>query len=196
MAVNLEKGQKISLAKQGGELSEIFMGLGWDAARPRSLGGFFGKFVGRGSSIDLDASCVMFDESKQPLDIVFFNSLTGANGAVRHTGDNLTGEGDGDDEVIEVSLERLPENVCYLVFTVNSYRGQTFDEVDNAFCRLVDKRAGQELARYSISGGGPHTAMIMAKIYRHGGEWKMHAIGEPMTAKTATQMVEPIRKIL
>lgn len=199
MAVNLQKGQKISLEKEAGStLNNIFMGLGWDAARPKEGKGILGRFFGGGGepdNIDLDASCVLFDEQGNPLEIVYFNHLTGANGAIRHTGDNLTGDGDGDDEVINVSLSKLADNIHTLVFTVNSYRGQTFNEVENAFCRLCDD-GGKEIARYEISGGGEHTAMIMAKVYRHNGEWKMAAIGEPMTARTAHDMVTPIRAIL
>lgn len=204
MAVNLTKGQKISLAKEGGgSLDRIFMGLGWDAAGSGKPGktGFLSRIFGGGKSqaapaIDLDASCVLFDKAKNPLETVFFNHLTGANGAIRHTGDNLTGDGDGDDEVIKVDLSKIPENVDTIVFTVNSYRGQTFNEVENAFCRLVDEKTGGEIARYAISGGGSHTAMIMAKVYRHNGEWKMAALGEPMMARTAAEMIEPIKNVI
>lgn len=200
MSVNLQKGQKISLEKEGGGgLSRVFMGLGWDAAGSSEKPGFFGKLLGKAKkpdSIDLDASCVVFDKDKNALETVFFNHLTGMNGAIQHTGDNLTGDGDGDDEVIKVDLSRLPESVQSIVFTVNSYRGQTFNEVDNAFCRLVDEADGKEIARYTISGGGTQTAVIMAKIYRHNGEWKLAAIGEPMNARTAKEMIEPIKRIL
>ncbi|MDM8215111.1 TerD family protein [Desulfovibrio piger] len=192
MGVNLTKGQKISLAKEADHpLDRVFMGLGWDAAQK---GGFFGRLMGSGD-IDLDASCVMFDADKQPVDVVYFGQLASKDGSVRHSGDNLTGEGDGDDEIINVILSNVPDTIHYLVFTVSSYRGQTFDEVANAYCRLVDDR-NQEIARYTISGGGSFTAMIMAKLYRHNGEWKMHAVGESMSGTTVADMINPIRSIL
>lgn len=192
MGVSLVKGQKISLEKEaGGGLTSVFMGLGWDAVKKRGFLGF-----GGGGEIDLDASCVMFDADRNPLDVVYFGHLRSNDGSVLHSGDNLTGEGEGDDEVINVALNRVPANVRSLVFTVNSFRGQTFDEVDNAFCRLVNAADGREIARYALSGGGRHTAMIMAKVYRHDGEWKMNAIGEPMSGRTVDDLVPNILKIL
>ena len=193
MGVNLTKGQKISLDKESGRtLNKVFMGLGWDAAKK---GGFLGRVLGGGGDIDLDASCVMFSADKQPVDVVYFGQLTSRDGSVRHSGDNLTGDGDGDDETINVTLADVPAEIHYLVFTVCSYRGQTFDEVDNAYCRLVDDQ-NREIARYAISGGGKFTAMIMAKLYRHNGEWKMHAVGESMNGATVADMVKPIAAIL
>lgn len=193
MGVSLTKGQKISLDKESGRtLNKIFMGLGWDAAKK---GGFLGRVLGGGGDIDLDASCVMFSADKQPVDAVYFGQLTSRDGSVRHSGDNLTGDGDGDDETINVTLADVPAEIHYLVFTVCSYRGQTFDEVANAYCRLVDDQ-NREIARYAISGGGKFTAMIMAKLYRHNGEWKMHAVGESMNGATVADMVKPIAAIL
>lgn len=193
MGVSLTKGQKISLDKESGRtLNKIFMGLGWDAAKK---GGFLGRVLGGGGDIDLDASCVMFSADKQSVDAVYFGQLTSRDGSVRHSGDNLTGDGDGDDETINVTLADVPAEIHYLVFTVCSYRGQTFDEVDNAYCRLVDDQ-NREIARYAISGGGKFTAMIMAKLYRHNGEWKMHAVGESMNGATVADMVKPIAAIL
>ncbi len=193
MGVSLTKGQKISLDKESGRTrNKIFMGLGWDAAKK---GGFLGRVLGGGGDIDLDASCVMFSADKQPVDAVYFGQLTSRDGSVRHSGDNLTGDGDGDDETINVTLADVPAEIHYLVFTVCSYRGQTFDEVANAYCRLVDDQ-NREIARYAISGGGKFTAMIMAKLYRHNGEWKMHAVGESMNGATVADMVKPIAAIL
>ncbi|MDR1677472.1 MAG: TerD family protein [Deltaproteobacteria bacterium] len=184
MGISLVKGQKISLAKEsGGSLSKVTMGLGWDPVKA-------------GSSIDLDASCVMFNEQKQPLDLVYFGQLQSKDGSIKHTGDNLTGEGEGDDEQIIVNLNSVHQNVKYLVFTVNSYRGQSFNEVSNAFCRLVDSSSDKEIARYTLSGGGNHTGMIMAKLYRHQNEWKMHAMGEPSQGQTAKELVPEIVKFL
>ena len=174
MAVNLQKGQKISLEKEaGGTVTSVVMGLGWDVAKKKGLFGF-----GREQSIDLDASCFIFDDNNNPIDLVYFGQLASRDGSVQHSGDNRTGEGDGDDEQIAVALNRIPANVKTLVFTVSNYTGQNFSQVENAYCRLVDGQTGKEIARYDLSAQGNHTAQIMAKVYRHNGEWKMHAIGE------------------
>lgn len=188
MSVNLTKGQKISLAKSDGSaLTKVVMGLGWDAVQKKGFLGF-----GRSQDIDLDASCVLFDENKQPLDVVYFGQLHSKDGSITHTGDNRTGDGDGDDEQIIVDLSRVPAQVKSLVFTVNNYTGQDFSQVENAFCRLVDESNGQEIARYNLSAQGRHNAQIMAKVYRHNGEWKMHAIGENATGATFDKLIPVI----
>ncbi|MDR3109803.1 MAG: TerD family protein [Planctomycetaceae bacterium] len=181
MAISLIKGQKISLAKEGGSgLTKVAMGLGWDAAKPKGIMSFFSA----AKDIDLDATCIMFDSAKQLVDVVWFRQLQSKDGSIKHSGDNRTGAGDGDDETISVDLSRVPANVTSLVFTINSFTGQTFNEVENAFCRLVNLANNQEIAKYSLSGGGNVTAQIMAKVYRHNGEWKMAAIGEPANGRT------------
>ncbi|GAA4057468.1 MULTISPECIES: TerD family protein [Actinomadura] len=185
MTVSLVKGQRISLEKPGGTLSVVRMGLGWDAVKKKGL---FGK---REQEIDLDASCVLFAQGGIA-DVVYFGKLASEDGSVRHTGDNLTGAGDGDDESVIVELTRVPPQVTALVFTVSSFSGQTFDEVDNAFCRLVDETTGQELAHYRLGGGGGHTALVMARLYRHGDGWKMNAIGEPCHGRTLQDMLPAI----
>jgi len=185
VTVSMVKGQRISLEKPGGTLSMVRMGLGWDAVKKR---GFFGS---REREIDLDASCLLFADG-QLADVVYFGKLTSSDGSVRHTGDNLTGVGDGDDESVIVDLTRVPVHVTSLVFTVSSFNGQTFNEVENAFCRLVDETTGAELARYTLTGGGAHTGMVMAKLYRHGGGWKMNAIGEPAQGRTFQDMLPAI----
>lgn len=194
MAINLQKGQKISLSKEsGGTLSKVVMGLGWDAKKSGSglLKGLFGGSAGS-SSIDLDASCVLFNEEKAVLDTVYFGQLKSRDGSIVHTGDNRTGDGDGDDEQIIVDLDKIPEIVKSLVFTVSSYTGQTFDTVENAYCRIVDNSNNNEIARYTLTAQGSHTAQIMAKLYRHNGEWKMHAIGENGTGKTIANLLPQI----
>lgn len=194
MAVNLQKGQKISLEKEAGTgLSRVFMGLGWDVAKK---GGFFGKLMGGDDEIDLDASCLMFNEEGIAVDAIWFGQLQSKDGSIRHSGDNRTGAGEGDDEVIHVDLARVPANIKNLVFTVNSFRGQTFDSVANAFCRLVDEATGKEVARFNLSSQGSHTGVLMAKVYRHNGEWKMHAIGETSNGRTFHDMMPEIRGIL
>jgi tellurium resistance protein TerZ len=189
MSVNLQKGQKISLDKEaGGTLTKITMGLGWDAVKSKGLFGFGGKT----ETIDLDASCVMFDEANKPVDIVWFRQLKSKDGSIVHTGDNRTGAGDGDDEQIIVDLANVPANVKSLVFTVNSFTGQSFAQVQNAFCRIVNASNNKEVAKYDLSVQGSHTAQIMAKLYRHGGEWKMHAIGENGNGRTFDDLMSQI----
>ncbi|MEC5209084.1 tellurium resistance protein TerZ [Psychrobacter sp. PL15] len=203
MAISLQKGQKISLSKEaGGTLTQVKLGLGWDVAQaPQDKkGGFLGKLFGGGSggsggsgdSIDLDASCIMFDSNKQPVDAIWFSQLKSKDGSIVHTGDNRTGDGDGDDEVINVDLSKVPANVVSLVFTVNSFTGQTFETVENAFCRIVNADNNTEVARYNLSSQGTHTAMIMAKVYRHNDEWKMHAIGETASGRTFHDLMPTI----
>jgi tellurium resistance protein TerZ len=192
MPVDLVKGQRISLDKEaGGRLSRVIMGLGWDVAkRGGFLGGLFG---GGGDSIDLDASCVMFDEAGRAVDTIYYAQLQSQDGSVIHTGDNLTGEGEGDDEQIRVDLNRVPPNVKTLVFVVNSFTGQDFGRIENAFCRLVDETTGAEIARYNLSGGGSHTAQVMAKVYRGSeGGWDMSAIGENASGRTFRDLMPAI----
>lgn len=189
MSVSLQKGQKISLSKEGGgELTSVVMGLGWDAMAKKGLFGFGGG----AQEIDLDASCLLFDENRNQLDSVWFRQLRSRDGSIQHTGDNRTGDGDGDDEQIIVNLSSVPANVKSLIFTVNSFTGQNFSQVKNAYCRLVDKTTGKEIARYDLSVQGTHSAQIMAKVYRHNGEWKMHAIGENGTGQTFKDLMPQI----
>lgn len=191
MSVSLSKGQSVSLAKAGGStLTRVAMGLGWDAAKKE---GFLGKFMG-GGDIDLDASCLVFDAGGVLIDQVWFHQLKSGCGAIVHSGDNRTGDGDGDDEVITIDLTRLPAAAKTLVFTVNSFTSQTFDDVANATCRLVDQSAGgRELVRYTLSGGGRHTAQIMAKLTRQGDDWTMTAIGAPAHGRVFADMMNVIR---
>ncbi|MDK4791843.1 MULTISPECIES: TerD family protein [Acinetobacter] len=185
MAINLEKGQKINLQKaDGSSLQQVFLGVGWDVVKSK---GFFG--FGGGGNIDLDASVILFDENKKMLDVVYFGQLQSKDGSIRHSGDNLTGAGSGDDEVIRVNLNQIPAQVKSLVFTVNSFRGQTFEKVENAFCRLVDQSNNHEIASYKLSSQGAHTGLIIAKIYRHNDAWKMHAIGENVHGRTFQDIV-------
>ncbi|MFE9599992.1 TerD family protein [Streptomyces hokutonensis] len=189
MSVNLGKGQQVSLSKSDGSaLTSVRMGLGWQAA-PRK--GFLAKLTGP-REIDLDASALLF-AGREPADVVYYQHLTSDDGSVRHTGDNLVGgAGAGDDETILVDLGRVPVHIDQIVFTVNSFTGQTFAEVQNAFCRLIDETTGQELARYTLSGGGTYTAQIMAKLYRAGGGWQLKAIGEPAAGRTFQDLLPAV----
>ncbi|MCA1221819.1 TerD family protein [Streptomyces sp. 8L] len=184
----MSKGQGISLEKTGGgALKAVRMGLGWQAAKRRGLFGM------RTRDIDLDASAVLFAD-KQPVDVVFFRHLVSDDGSVRHTGDNLVGgagEG-GDDESILVDLEQVPARIDQIVFTVNSFTGQTFQEVQHAFCRLVDETNGEELARYTLDGGGQYTAQIMAKVHRSASGWRMTALGSAANGRTFQDLMPAI----
>ena len=187
MAVSLSKGQVIDLNKTKSGLQTVTMGLGWDAAKPKGL---LGRMFSRKSdAIDLDASCIVLDVARKALDIVWFRQLEGLHGTIRHSGDNLTGDGEGDDESISVDLARLPQEAVTLAFTVNSFRGQTFDEVENAYCRLVDGSDGKEICRYDLAGRGRHTGVVMAVVVKVRGTWTLRAVGEPADGRTAADMV-------
>lgn len=192
MSVNLTKGQSVSLVKAGGGggLSRVRMGLGWDAVKKRGL------FGARRQSIDLDASALLFDGERRLLDQVWFQQLTSRDGSVQHTGDNLTGAGEGDDESIRVYLDGVNPAVRTVVFTVNSFTGQDFSQIENAFCRLIDESTESEVARYDLTASGPHTAQIMAKLSRDGGGWTMTAIGAAATGRTFHDLLPTIAAYL
>lgn len=194
MSVNLSKNQTISLSKDGAGLKQVFMGLGWDVVAPKKSG-FFSMFSGGDSegSIDLDASCLMFDANKEVVDTIWFRQLRSKDGSIVHDGDNLTGEGDGDDEVINVDLTKVPSNVQSLVFLITSFRGQTFEKVESAFCRIVNKENKTELAKFNLSGKNSYTGQVMAKVSRENGAWVMKAIGEPGNGTTQNDLI-PLAK--
>jgi len=182
--VSLTKNQAVSLSKQSSALSQLQFGLGWDPIKKKGL---FGGLFSGSDSIDLDAGCVLMDSSGNTIDTIWFRKLTSSCGSVVHSGDNLTGEGDGDDEVITVNLTRLPGNVEYLAFTVNSFRGQTFNDVENAFCRVVDQ-SGKELARYKLTEQGSHTGIVISSLRRNGGNWDFTAHGHACRGRTIDDM--------
>jgi tellurium resistance protein TerZ len=192
--VSLVKGQTVPLEKRGGgALTRVTMGLGWDVRKSKGL---FGLFGGGGGDIDLDASCLLFDGARRLTDQVWFRQLKSSDGSIVHSGDNLTGAGDGDDEMITVDLTRLPASVTALVFTVNSFRGDTFDRIENAYCRLVDATTSAELARYDLTGAGPHTGQVMAQMNRAGGAWEMKALGVRTRGQTFHDMMDAITAAL
>ena len=189
-SVSLQKGQRVSLRKEDGvALTLVRMGLGWDPIQKR------GMFGSREVQIDLDAAALMF-AGQQAVDVVFYNSLRSKDGSIQHLGDNRTGAGEGDDESIIVDLTRVPAQVTAIVFIVTSYEGQTFEQVANAFCRLVDNTNNGELARYTLSGGGAYTGMVMAKVFRESGNWKLQAIGEGMQARTPLDATPQLGRFL
>jgi tellurium resistance protein TerD len=174
MSVSLSKGGNVSLTKEAPGLSAVLVGLGWDA-RTTS-----------GAAFDLDASALMIGTAGKILSdahFVFFNNLSSPDGSVEHTGDNLTGEGEGDDEVIKVNLAAVPAEADRIVITVSIYdaeaRSQSFGQVRNAFIRVVNQADNAELTRYDLSeDASTETAMIFGELYRNAGEWKFRAVGQ------------------
>ncbi|MFI2349223.1 TerD family protein [Streptomyces sp. NPDC019443] len=183
--VSLQKNQTVSLVKGGRPLlSQVKMGLGWEPAF-------------RGKDIDLDASVIAYGPNRNHLDSCYFGKLSILNGAIKHSGDNLTGEGAGDDEVIVVDLGRLPAEATGLVFTVNSFSGQKFTEVAKAYCRLIDAATGEELVRFDLTGAEPQTGVMMAKLIKQfSGEWDMTAMGDFVKSRTVRGMVKPAAQAL
>ena len=181
MGVNLTKGGNVSLTKQAPGLSSVVVGLGWDARTTD------------GTAFDLDASAIVTDADGRSISdahFVFFNNKTSPEGAVTHSGDNLTGEGGGDDEQITVNLAALPAQAGRVVFPVSIYAGdssgQTFGQVRNAFIRVVNSADSSELARYDLSeDASTETAMVFGELYRNGEEWKFRAIGQGYSAGLA-----------
>lgn len=180
MAVSLSKGGSVSLTKEAGasRLTSVTVGLGWD---PRD---------GYGAEFDLDASAIILGSNGKALsdsDLVFYNALTSPTGAVTHTGDNLDGQGDGDDESLIVELDLVPAAASSIVFIVSIHegisRGQSFGVVDNAFIRVVNNADGRELARFDLTeGANADTALSFGELYRDGVEWKFRAIGDGFVA--------------
>ncbi|TYB41846.1 TerD family protein [Actinomadura chibensis] len=174
MGVSLSKGGNVSLTKEAPGLTAITVGLGWDVRTTT------------GTDFDLDASALLLNEGGQvPSDqhFVFFNNLRSPDGSVEHTGDNTTGEGEGDDEQIKVNLASVPADVARITFPVSIHdadaRGQNFGQVRNAFIRVVNQADGSELARYDLTeDASTETAMVFGELYRSGAEWKFRAIGQ------------------
>ncbi|MEV0690234.1 TerD family protein [Streptomyces sp. NPDC050388] len=183
--VSLQKNQTVSLMKGGRPLlSRVRMGLGWEPAY-------------RGKDIDLDASVIAYGPQRNHIDSCYFGKLQIVGGAIQHSGDNLTGEGAGDDETITVDLGRLPQDVTGLVFTVNSFSGQKFTQVAKAYCRLLDATTGEELVRFDLTSAEPQTGVMMAKLIRQfSGEWEMTAMGEFVKSRTVRGMVKPAAQSL
>lgn len=174
MSINLSKGQKVDLTKGNPGLKNIMVGLGWDA-----------NVFDSGADFDLDASAFLLGENgKCPTEreFIFYGNLEHASESVKHMGDNLTGEGEGDDEQIQIDLTKIPANISKIAFTVTIYeadqRRQNFGQVSNSFIRIVDESNGSELIRYDLGEDfSIETAVVVGELYRHNGEWKFNAIG-------------------
>lgn len=174
MAISLTKGGNVNLSKEAPGLTNMTVGLGWD---PRATDG---------QDFDLDAIAFLLDESgkvRNDQDFIFFNNLKSGDGSVEHTGDNRTGEGDGDDEAIKVNLASVPSDVSKIAVCAIIYEGQArnqnFGQVGDAFIRVVNDNGNTEIARYDLSeDSSTETAMIFGEIYRHNGEWKFRAVGQ------------------
>ena len=181
MSISLQKGQKVSLTKENAGLSQLLVGLGWDAAEQKR--GFFG--LKKSADIDCDATAILLKDGKfrDNSDVVYFGNLSHKSGAVTHLGDNLTGEGEGDDEQIIIDLAKVPKEYDKIMIVVNIYsavqRKQHFGMIHNAFIRIVDGKTNKELFKYGLTEEYPGMlAMIFGEIYRHNGEWKFGAIGQ------------------
>ena len=174
MAITLSKGQKVSLTKGNPGLKHIVVGLGWDT----------NKYDG-GFDFDLDSAAFLLDENGKvnaDTDFIFYNNLKHSSGAVEHLGDNLTGEGNGDDEQVKVDLSLVPQNISKIAFTVTIHealeRRQNFGQVSNSYVRVIDEDTNQELLNYELGEDfSLETAIVVCEIYRHNGEWKFNALG-------------------
>ena len=174
MSVSLAKGGNVSLSKEAPGMTNVLVGLGWDARTTT------------GTDFDLDASAILLKADGKVLSdkhFIFFNNLTSPDGSVEHTGDNLTGEGEGDDEAIKVNLAAVPAEVDKIVFPVSIYEGQSrqqgFGQVRNAFIRIVDQGSNNEVARYDLTeDASTETAMVFGELYRNNNEWKFRAVGQ------------------
>ncbi len=174
MAISLTQGGNVNLSKEAPNLTNMAVGLGWN---PRATDG---------QAFDLDAVAFLVNESgkvRADADFIFFNNLKSSDGSVEHTGDNRTGEGDGDDEIIKVDLTKVPADVSKVVFCAVIYEGQArnqnFGQVANAYIRIVNTQSGAEVARYDLSeDSSTETAMIFGELYKNNGEWKFRAVGQ------------------
>ncbi len=200
MAINLQKGQRVDLTKGNPGLSKIMVGLGWDPVQKSSGGGLFGGLFGGGGSganVDCDASVILLganDKLQNNNDVVYFGNLKSKDGSIIHSGDNLTGDGDGDDEQVSIELNKVPSHVEKLVFVVNIYdavkRKQHFGMIRNAFIRVVNPSNNQELIKYNLTDDySGKTSLIVGELYRHGNEWKFAAVGTGTNASGLSEVV-------
>jgi len=200
MAINLQKGQRINLEKNNGsKLQNICIGVNWGAIEKK---GFFGGISKE--AVDLDASCALFDDGKNAIDVVYFGSLKSKDGSIKHSGDDLTGDMEGDDgldnEIITMDFSKLSPNISYVAFVLNSFRGHDFGTIPFASIRIYEgtpTRVNEVFATYDIvkgEGFAGHVSMVLGVFYKKNNEWKFNAIGEPTkdkdlqaTIRTVTQ---------
>ncbi|MDN3583482.1 TerD family protein [Mucilaginibacter flavus] len=199
MAINLQKGQRISLEKSNGsKLQSVCVGINWGAIEKKGLFGF-GTIK---EAVDLDASCALFDENKRLIDVIYFGNLRAKDGSVRHSGDDLTGDMDGNDgldnEVITVDLSSISPSVNYVAFMLNSFRGQDFGSIPFASIRIYEGtpiRVNEVFATYDIAHSkefAGHVSMVLGVFYKKNGEWKFNAIGEPTRDRKLEETVRTV----
>lgn len=188
--IELTKGQQLPLTDADGkQVTRLRMGVGWDKER------LAGAAASGRPDVDLDASAVQFS-GDQLFDLAFYNNLRTRDGSVVHLGDNQTGRGDGDDEVITVDLPAVYGKVDTIVLLVSSYQGHTLEWINHAYCRLVDDESGTELARLTLTGGVPETGVVLAKLVRGADGWHVHAIGQGIAVTVPSQSVAKLRPFL
>ncbi|SEH79189.1 TerD family protein [Epilithonimonas hominis] len=200
MAINLQKGQRIDLRKtDGATLQNVCVGVNWGAIEKKN-------WLGRTTveAVDLDASCVLYDANKNPVDVVYFGNLQSKDGSIKHSGDDLTGDVGGDDgldnEVLTLDFARINHNVEYVAFVLNSFRGHDFGIIPFASIRIYEgtpTRVNNIFATYNIAKGSDfpgHTSMVMGVFYRRNGEWKFNAIGEPTKDQKLEQTVVTVQQ--
>jgi tellurium resistance protein TerD len=198
MGINLQKGQRVSLTKENPGLKKTMVGLGWDPVQQSSKGLFGGLMGSKQAQVDCDASVLMLDENdklKGKENIIYFGNLKSKCGSVQHMGDNLTGDGDGDDEQIMIDLSSIPQNIAKLVFVVNIYaavqRKQHFGMIQNAFIRLVNVSDNKEMLRFNLTEEySGKTGLFVAELYRNNGEWKFVGVGEGDTSGGLGEMTK------
>ena len=199
MAINLQKGQRINLEKSNGsKLQNVCVGINWGAIEKK---GIFG-FGSTKEAVDLDASCALFNDSKQRVDVVYFGNLISKDGAVKHSGDDLTGDMGGDDgldnEIITLDFSTLNASVTYVAFVLNSFRGHDFGTIPFASIRIYEgtpTRVNEVFATYDIAKGAGfagHTSMVLGVFYKKNGEWKFNAIGEPTKDKKLEETINTV----
>jgi len=198
MAINLTKGQRINLEKtNGSKLQSICIGINWGAIEKKGwLGGV------KKEAVDLDASCALYDDNKKVVDVVYFGNLRSKDSAVTHSGDDLTGDMDGDDgldnEVITLNFQMLNPSVNYVAFVLNSFRGQDFGTIPFASIRIYEgtpTRVNEVFAKYDIANGAGfagHVSMVMGVFYKRNGEWKFSAVGEPTKDKKLEETIHTV----
>lgn len=199
MAINLQKGQRISLEKtNGSKLQNVCVGINWGAIEKK---GMFG-FGTTKEAVDLDASCALFNDAKQTVDVVYFGSLKSKDGAIKHSGDDLTGDMSGDDgldnEILTIDFSQLNPEITYVAFVLNSFRGHDFGTIPFASIRIYEgtaKRVNEIFATFDIAKGAGfagHTSMVMGVFYKKNGEWKFNAVGEPTKDKKLEETVKTV----